>query len=85
MTPSQHPQPEEGIFFDIVPEPAGKNRIYVNFYDAGIFSIEVSREELQKLQMHLNTFLGCALHIPTHNDNDVLDKQQGKGNGRVRI
>lgn len=48
---------EDGIFFDIAPDGDGRNRIYVNFYDAGTFSIEVSRGELVRLHNQLGSFL----------------------------
>ena len=60
MTPILSPHPkssDEGVFFDIVPEPEENNRIYINFYNAGTFSIEVSREELEKLYKQLGVIL----------------------------
>lgn len=48
---------EDGIFFDIAPDGDGRNRIYVNFYQAGTFSVEVSRVELERLRSQLNKFL----------------------------
>ena len=55
---------DEGIFFDIVPEPEGNNRIYVNFYNSGCFSIEVSREELVQLREQLGKFLDFRPYKP---------------------
>ena len=77
MTPAPpHPKSSgEGVFFDIVPEPEGNNRIYINFYNAGTFSIEVSREELEKLHKRLGDFIGRTSHtiIPSERDK-VLDE-----------
>jgi len=52
------PPAEEAIYFDLSHEPVGGNsRIYINFYDAGIFSIEVKRNELEKLFIQLSDYL----------------------------
>lgn len=49
---------EESVFFEIAPDGDGRNRIYVIFYSAGTFSIEVSKAELTRLYDQLKKHLG---------------------------
>lgn len=47
---------EDEVFFDVTPDPAGY-RIYINFYNAGTFSIELSTEQLGRLQRQIYKLL----------------------------
>ena len=66
------PVQEGDVFFDVTPDPAGY-RIYINFYNAGTFSIELSKEQLERLQIQLWNILPSDKH-DTAIHNATLDK-----------
>jgi hypothetical protein len=63
--PSHIPASEPGISFDFAPDGDGRFRIYVLFYDAGTFSIEISKEELEKLHDQLSVFISRSKRFHT--------------------
>jgi|SRR5271157_2763916 len=56
----KYTRPEDDkVIFLLSPEPqSDKIRLYVSFYEAGTFSIEAKKEELETLYKQLGNFLG---------------------------